>query len=193
MRLLLAVAAALVCSGVAQATPAFTQLQAWYRQGQPITLNELDGFYSGRCFSAGQPDHALSAMIGFYTRTVGENQGPAFPSQHPETKVFTVEAWTKPADYFDNDALFPQLKKEFINEAKNHWRKMSSPSNSPTLSWTNDWEVNGRPDEKHSVVRYNEYFIETWSALLGQDYGDWGFHKAGDTLAMCYYFKLLQD
>lgn len=189
MRLLWVAAASLLCSVSAQALPAYTQLNQWFYQGQAITINDLDGFYSGRCFAANRPDHATNAMIGYYTRPISENRGPAFPSTHPETKVITVNAPTKPADYFDDEETFPTRQQEFIFNAKESWSRTSHVQSSPTLWWTVDWEDNGNPDEGHAVVRYGDYFIERWNALIDQEYEGWGFHKRGDTLAMCYYFK----
>ena len=155
-----------------------------------MKLADLDGYYSGRCFANNNPDHADNIMLGFYVRSIGENRGPAFPSPKPETKIMCAQA-DGAADYFDSDERAPQNKREFNDVIKKNWNRISGVNDAKTLSFSTDWEGDGRMDENHSIVRYKDYFIDTWSGLITQDYGGFGYHKAGDTLAMCYFFKKL--
>lgn len=166
-------------------------LAEWYSQGRPLTFMQFKGFYSGRCFYVNNPSEAKNVMTGYVSLHEGnDNAGPGFPSTN--YYKMSVIMSNSPTENFDDEAKFAANKSILMNLTLESIKKFSDIKESPTLSFSYDWEGNGNPDENHEFVTYNEYLVEKWTAMYPQNYGDMGYKKPGELLGMCYYFKKLE-
>lgn len=166
-------------------------LASWYSQGSALTFAQFQGFYSGRCFYAHKQNDPVNTLLGYIDLKKGDdNAGPGFPAGHDYRIAAIVSADVNVN--FDSPDNFSNNKTSWINITTPLLNKFSVVHESPTLSYSFDWEPNGNPDENHQFVTYNSYIVEKWSAMFPQKYGDLGFKKPGETLGMCYYFKKLE-
>lgn len=161
-------------------------LVEWYNQGTPLSIAQFRGYYSGRCFQDARQDTAENSFLGYAQLSEGEDPGPGFPSG--QEKIFSIVAQNRSADYFDNESIFEENKKDMKQILANNWNNISFATENSTLSWSYDWEANGNMDEKHEYVAYNTYLVSRWTALLQQKYAG-KMRNPGDILGMCYYFK----
>ncbi|HVA65452.1 MAG TPA: hypothetical protein VNK24_00835 [Elusimicrobiota bacterium] len=85
----------------------YSQLQSYFQEGAVAERSDLDGWRSGRCYSAAAPDTAYARLLlGGYAQP--DADGPLFPSSR--VPRFFFEAWTSspnartgdaPADRYD--------------------------------------------------------------------------------------------
>ncbi len=176
------------CSALASATY-FERLASMHARGSRLTFKEFKGFYSGRCFNSYQPDRPIGAMLGYMQSSADATEvGPGL-SRPIEYKVSAIVEGGSTPGRFDNN--FPANKQVYDRIIKRMLVNVSSYVESPTLSFTTDWEPDGRPDIGDELVTYQNYIIEKATALIAQNYQQHGFKKPGEVLYMCYYFKKL--
>jgi len=170
-------------------------LESWYNQGSPLTFAEFKGYYSGRCFSRSDKNKPMAAMIGYYSKeSKNDDAGPGFnePNQPKIGGLLDFNSASSPT-YFDDEANAETRKNELTSRNAAIYDNVSKYSESPTLSFTVDWEPNGNPDEKHELKAYKGYIVDRWTAQYRQKYGNHGVLNPGDTLFMCYFFKKLGE
>lgn len=155
----------------------FTELLKLYDAASVPTELSLRGWHSGRAYWVNDVSTAQGALLVSKTVTTGENEGPLFPSQHV-LKIFAYVA-TEP-DYYDT--YTPQIEEAVSN------------SGVYESEITNLGEV-----DKSLAFDYGDH--TQWRVRIKGDFlllkvvtkSDFETHKAGDTIAMSYYFKKIKD
>jgi hypothetical protein len=170
-------------------------LESWFQQGTPLSFAEFKGYYSGRCFSRNDKNKPIAAMIGYFSdNSKHDDAGPGFSEpNNPKIGGLADLNLSFAPNYFDDESKAEAQKNDLISKGLAISERVSHYIETPTLSYTFDWEPNGNPDEKHEFKAYNGYIIDRWSALITQSYGRQGAFKRGDTIFMCYFFKKLAE
>ncbi|WP_413291493.1 hypothetical protein [Bdellovibrio sp. HCB337] len=172
----------------------FNTILSWYKAGESVTFAEIKGFHAGRCFKRNAQNQPIGAMFGYYQEEASDDAGPGFVERNPaKINGLMIMNNALPADYFDNDDKFADNKSQFERLVSPLLKHLSNYVDYPTLSYTNDWETNGNPDERHEFKTYQNYIIEKWTAAFPQKYADMGRLNPGDVMYMCYYFKKLGE
>ena len=171
----------------------FEELHDWFMMGLPVRFNDVRGFYSGRCFSAFQPNAARNGLLTFFERRMGDDWGPGFPPA-TEQKFLYMVGRGQPVDYFD---YFPHAganPQNVAEVARQSWFHLSVATEGDSLSVLSDIEPNGRWDFNTEIVQYRDFLVMRETNLIGQVLPDpWtgqqGYFNAGNVRSMCYFFK----
>ena len=87
--------------GVGEGETPFEVLKWDFENGQNVSYEEVEGFYSGRCYGMGRPNKAFAGAIGIYESDQYSDHGPKFSEL--DRRIFVVPAGddTRPG-FFDN-------------------------------------------------------------------------------------------
>lgn len=175
----------------------FQVLLNWFKVGQPIRLEELKGFYSGRCFNVDQKNTPRNIFLGYLERSETGDAGPGFPDDRV-LKFAALIRGSAEASYFDNNSKFLENRADFVSKFNKVWKYVSVPSEDPTLNYTIDLDPRGSPDEKVVFKRYDGYILSTTISLSGGvEENPWTrrklSRKPGFPSTVCYLFKKLGD
>lgn len=90
----------------AQSASKYDRIKELYDLGQPPTVAELNGVWSGRCFDSSNRDQAKLATFGL-PEIIDDSAGPEFPPMIK--KIFIFDDYSEPStkadairDYSDN-------------------------------------------------------------------------------------------
>ncbi|MDO8757053.1 MAG: hypothetical protein Q7J64_03480 [Elusimicrobiota bacterium] len=154
----------------------FKQLEKLYAQGMLPLKENLTGWFAGRCYKYDSPGSPKGGLLVGLRHTVGGDNGPLFPPKS-DFRILSIDSFLG-ADLFDDITMGEESE-------------LSSIVNSGFNSVTAAVAIDGALASKHMagnleyrIRKHGSFFIESAIAL-----GDSESLKAGDTYAMCYYFK----
>lgn len=156
----------------------FKQLKNWFKQGQSISFDEAKGYYHGVCFHYKAQNHPLLSTLGLDSIS---QLGPAFPAR----KVMASHT----------EHIKIKRSKALLQQNFAHYSEVKESTVHLSNTW--DMEPNGRPDQKRSLVKYQDYLILKETELIGQTYyhnqlkKDYSIKKkAVDHI--CYFYEKLE-
>lgn len=159
----------------------FDQLIEWSEQGEPVSFEDVRGYYRGRCSQFIVPDRSYSSVLA--VDTIFAN-GPAFPGED-QVMALTFPKEQKVAD---------------VRRAVLAQRKYYTPARIENGQLVNEWdmEANGRNDQKNYLRRFQNYLIATSEELVGQKYYSTTyekefFAKKGQIVDACYFYEKLTE
>lgn len=143
----------------------------WLVGGVPAT-ERVTGWYTGRCFSAYEPEKAGNSLLVGWTETAEGDGGPLFPPKS-ELKVTVVRVASGSASYFDEITTEKDaIVSKFLNSAKGF-------ADTKPVEVTGDQLVAG-------LVSFGSL---AWNV---REYGDFLYMQHmeyGMVQYYCYYFK----
>lgn len=179
--------------GLAEPTTAFAQLIELHKNGQPVSYQQVQGVYSGRCFMAQVTcfscveseltRDAYGATIVIWQRQT--NAGPIFPATEPYVAMAYYQDPGQ-ANHFDNMSARKVIDSlhEFESKVTDlQLDPLAFSTVSPVVSvvTSNTFRL-----LRHSFVQNGQYLIHLQTLL--RNYGD--LHPK-EPLAVCYYFQKL--
>ena len=148
----------------------------WYGEGEPIGLEGLKGYYSGRCFV-----ERKAVALGAGICREGAKNGPAFPSNEEKIGI-ALSSW--PSDFDGVNCPGASYR---------DWGRTSPFKVVPTLNWLFDIEPNRRNDWRFSIVKNNDLLIMKVTNLIRQNltgkFGLNGVYSKGEAIYACYFYK----
>jgi hypothetical protein len=158
----------------AQADSIYSQVRTHFAQGAPAIPADVNGAFTGRCYSAVNPDIASGELLIGFTTFVGADNGPLFPPRSVFKVVRAPGRGEKP-DAFDT--LTPEISERIkeikernpdITEVIYQNGSLVSSSLKSGLSW-------------HVRKNGNNLFTESNSLADGSNY------------SACYFFKKISN
>ncbi|MCH2535144.1 MAG: hypothetical protein MK008_11940 [Bdellovibrionales bacterium] len=165
-------------SGDEPAFDYFSTIKQWFEEGHNVRFEEIEGFYSGRCYredARNKPDHGV---LGVYKKKQNYDHGPAFPDIYIKKLVAAKKESQYSRDSFD-DYTSGMAKKTLDNI---FWQKSS-----PIIDYygtVSSYKVNS--NNILAVRRYNNYYV--LAGIVGETTEDF---KKGYIWEVCYFFKKL--
>ncbi len=184
----------------------FLSLSNWYAEAANVSMEQLYGWSSGRCYNQDLPNLAINGLMAYVTVTPENNEGPAFPAPVKEYIILGTHhnesGKALPSDYFDNyDSINdPESIDGFLKQsvAGGQFSQAKVQDANSTVEWYADIEKNGNLDIKASVKKHGEYFVVEVSNLIknnpiySESSGKVIKHKVGP-IAYCYYFRKIKN
>lgn len=158
----------------------FERLRAYYDQATEPTVEDLSGWYTGRCYQVSDQNRSLSQLLVGESREIPQNpqdHGPLFPPT-TEFKIMLIIYPSQPANFYDN--LTDEIVQEVQSLIENNLSKITVATH-----------VDGALASQYSEgdleyrIRKSGNFLFSKLVLLR----DISNYKAGDTAFFCYYFK----
>ncbi len=184
----------------------FASLAQMYEQGELVSIDEIQGWHSGRCFSVEAQNKATNALMAKTVVKTGNDEGPAFPS--PELNYIIVgvhfdsEYKALPAHYFDHydGNADSENFNSIINTAisSGNTSSVKSVDIQEPIQWSLDVEKNGRLDVLYKVKKNGEYIVIQGTNLIknnslySEALGKVIKHDIGP-VNYCYFFKKIRD
>lgn len=172
----------------------FEQLLGIFNQSRPAIADEMNGWYSGRCYRWEDPNQAFGTiLVARYVDVHGDpSNGPLFPPDEQKYHQYNVyglgrQGTEAPADYWDN---LNQSKIDFVNDLI---RQGSLQNSYPTRGSLDIQFPYGNlfmstrlyPTTQGVDPTVMPGYLVTRMALLR----DTPPYPAGSIFAICYYFK----
>ena len=152
----------------------------WFEQGDDLTYEAAEGFYSGRCYKVEKPNEPRNSLLAIYQKTVDYGHGPAFPA-NVERKMIHVYRRDSTPDYYDS-----MTASDAMRQSDQFWSVASLLADtSPTLTALS---ANDPIQRTVQTKVYEDYFI---SLITDQTLGDEANQSITHSFA-CYYFTQLQ-
>ncbi len=163
----------------------FSELKSWFDNGENVSFEEVEGFYSGRCYNTQHRSTPGNSLLGIYKKEIDNDNGPAFPPFYIKRIVEGGRA-DEAANFYDE---FEGVK----SELENIWDEHSDIEDyEGTISST----LGATPDSSKLVIkRAGEYlvlgYIAQSDAKINPRLGGVFNVSSGEFWLACYYFKKL--
>lgn len=175
---------------VEQPTP-YSELASAWENGGPLMFDQIDGFYSGRCYERDAKSIMLPGLLAIQTY----DAGPNFPkySENYVHRFYYSEKYPAP-DAFDLISTDEQKKKLF--EQLPRFSRTISPAKNEEKGLTYSEYFNGtlQPALKAEARMSNGLVVLRYQAVAGVEItvratGERKSFDAGATTEYCYFFK----
>lgn len=182
-------------SEVAPRLSYFDQILNWADQSEDVQIAETHGAWTGRCFDRMSKSTPLNSLL--ITQSEDDQLGPGFQSN---VFMSNLSAHGMGASFFDDYDIFNDSSNARMALANLVAKKMLSPAiyeDEGPLTWTFDFEPNGRSDLHYELTQHGDYMVLIGSNLID---GNIIYSSSRQTTfrnvavgpwTACYYFKKL--
>ncbi len=147
----------------------YEQVRDLFAAGRLPTVAEMNGWRTGRCFTAAAPNTAQNGLLASFNHD-GVDGGPLFPEN--SWRFFPILYNDgSPADYYDT--LGESAERDV-------WALISTERDVAPEARDNSWVVDYSARTTWQVRKSNEYLVQLWT----QD---------GAPNAYCYYFRVVKE
>jgi len=160
----------------------FGELQDLFQDSGPTTMEEILGWWSGRCYT---PNNILVAGLLVGSHRAIEEHGPMFPPRYEDKFLIaeTVHDNNLPADYFDNLSEVRKMELELhIND-----HLLGNVTEASTRDGSLYTERNNAPYQ-YRLRKSGEYFLSEATAVDTPEHGP----TATRVFRYCYFFKKIR-
>ena len=135
----------------------YEKIANMYNNGSLPPIEELNGWWSGRCFSEGKPNHAWAILLTFAHFNVNGDPGPALP----EEKQTYISAINTEYGFYRNDAKkYDNLTQMDIDSVNYFIQNDLRVQDNPTFSNQGAWHSISKDRVIQVELRKSEnYFV----------------------------------
>ena len=175
--------------GVGEGETPFEVLKRDFENGQNVSYEEVEGFYSGRCYSMSRPNKAFAGNLGIYESDKYSHHRPNFSESVRKVFVLSGREYIPPESFDNVEAQTLRFIMDEFSEIYTHLEDYRGTIASRRIF--NGEEILLRP-----VRKSGNLLISVGIAL--QSHRDWPDKldtsiefEEGDTIMACYFFKKL--
>lgn len=175
---------------VEQPTP-FSELAEAWEKGMPVKFDEVDGFYSGRCYERSAKSTVLPGLLAIQT----VDAGPNFPTKSENYICRSYNTSKYPtADAYDHISTDEQKKKLLENVGRYSQYMSQAKEEEKGLTYTEYFGGTLTPAHKGEIRMSNGYFLFRFITVAPLEMTEraTGYRKefdAGVVTEYCYFFK----
>lgn len=175
---------------VEQPTP-FSELAEAWEKGTPLKFDEVDGFYSGRCYERSAKTTMLPGLLAIQS----VDAGPHFPNKSENYICRSYNSAKYPtADAYDHISTDEQKKKLLENMGRYSLYLSQAKEEEKGLTYAEYFGGTLTPAHKGEFRKLNGYFLFRFITVAGVEMNEraTGYRKefdAGVVTEYCYFFK----